>query len=233
MNDLIVVAPATERKYLLDEYEDQLRKAGIDFHIEPVVLPDGIGSMTMRWRIDYWRRMCDKFRLYYRIVFTDAWDVLFFGSKEELCWKIPPLLISAERNCWPDESLAVSNTLRGPWKYPNPGMMCGYPDYIVRWLDHISDEETFDDRLDLMDQLWCNHCAYSTLGVIPLDSRATVFYVVSADKENMELTIRDGRPYNSRYRTFPSFFHFAGPCHPDPFRALLRGEVVSLGGVSE
>jgi hypothetical protein len=220
MKDLIVVSFITERRHLLDEYEGQLRDAEIDFHIEPVSLPDGIGSITMRWRLDYWRRMCAKFSDYDRIVFTDAWDVLFYGSKTELCSKIPPVLMSAERNCWPDESLASPNTLRGPWKYPNPGMMAGYPETIDVWCDWCGHMQ----GLDAMDQLWCNRFPFSA----PLDTRAVVFYVVSADSEDKALQAPRHRPWNSRYGTFPHFFHFAGPCHPDPFRAMLRGEVDAL-----
>lgn len=219
--DVIVVLHATHRAHLMDEYEEQLRTEGIDCHVEPVELPDGIGSITMRWRLDYWRRMCTKFADYDRIVFTDAWDVLFYGGKAALCEKIPPFLMSAERNCWPDESLAENFADRSPWRFPNPGMLAGYPERLAKWATQM----TRFGNLDVMDQLW--FCQKST-PFMGLDTHTTVFYVASADKEDGSLSERLGCPYNSRYRTYPQFVHFAGPCHPDPFRAMMRGEVDAL-----
>lgn len=219
MKDVIVVVHATERKYLMDEYEAQLKEQEIPLHVEPVELPDGIGSMTMRWRLEYWQRMCRKFSDYDRIVFTDAWDVLFYGPKEQLFWSIPPILMSAERNCWPDESLAGNALFCGPWRFPNPGMLAGYPLYIERMATY----GLMEHGLKIMDQLWCNRN-----GGFPLDSYTTLFYVASADKEDGSLRTAMGVPFNSRYKTFPQFIHFAGPCHPDRFRAMLRGEVESL-----
>jgi hypothetical protein len=223
MKDVIVVAHATERKYLTDEYEGQLRDAHIDFHIEPITLFDGIGSMTGRWRLDYWHRMCKKFSGYDRIVFTDAWDVLFFGNIYGMHTRLPPLLISAERNCWPDESLAQWYRSTSPWRYPNPGMMCGYPEYIVAWIETLKAGLRFN--ADVMDQLAFCQLAASHPELVPLDTLTTLFYVVSADKEDGALSTS---LVNARYKTRPYLFHFAGTCHPDPFRALLRGEVSAL-----
>lgn len=222
MRDLIVVAHATERKYLLDEYEGQLREAQIDFHLEDVSpLPDGIGSMTMRWRLNYWKRMCKKFADYDRIVFSDAWDVLFYGNKW-VTWRIPPFLMSAERNCWPDESLSVHYKFRSPWRFPNPGMMAGYPEYISAWIDIL--RAGLKANMDVMDQLAFCQLAANHPELVPLDVYTSLFYVVSADKEDGSLRHLS----NTRYGTRPYFFHFAGTCHPDPFRAMLSGEVDCL-----
>lgn len=218
MKDVIVVLHATHRAHLMDEYEAQLRYAEIDCHVEPVDLPDGIGSMTMRWRLDYWKRMSEKFSEWDRIIFTDAWDVLYFGPREQLLWIIPPVLMSAERNCWPDESLAHEGP--SPWRYPNPGMLAGYPEAIIDWTNRFA---MFPD-VELMDQLWSNRFH----SYIPLDTRTMLFYVASADKEDGSLQKVLGAPCNMRYHTFPQFIHFAGPCHPSRFRALMRDEVPAL-----
>lgn len=225
MKDIIVISHATHRAHLIDEYEEQLRHEHIDFHIEPVVLEDGIGSMTMRWRVAYWQRMAEQFSKYDRIVFTDAWDVLFYGTKEALCSKIPPLVMSAERNCWPDESLGCDIPGSGPWRYANPGMMAGYPHTISSWskwaVSQISSE-----WLDQMDQKCCNYLLVNHYGTVPpLDSNTAIFYVVSQDKEDGSLR---HDLTNIRYGTSPQFFHFAGPCHPSRFRSLLRKEISVL-----
>lgn len=227
MKDVIVVSGITHRAHLLDEYEDQLRYAGIDFHLEDISpLPEGIASMTARWRLNYWKRMCQKFSDYDRIVFTDAWDVLFYGAKSDLCAKISPLILSAERNCWPDASLAEKSICSSPWRYPNPGMLAGYPEFIVAWADSRQVRES--TMIDAMDQLWFNVQCANDASIAPLDTRTTVFYVASADKEGGELTLRDGKLWNARFGTYPQFVHFAGPCHPSRFRAMLKGEVDAL-----
>jgi hypothetical protein len=221
MKEVIVVVHATERKFLMDEYQSQVIDAGIDFHVEPVDLPRGIATMTMRWRLDYWTRMCRKFDDYQRIVFTDAWDVLFYHDPTvNMADKIPNMMMSAERNCWPDDSLSDLSPFSSPWRYPNPGMMAGRPEFIVYFCEHLYTMEGLDE----MDQLWCNRHP----DILPLDFLTKLFYVASADKEDGSLTEIHGHPFNLHFQTYPSFIHFAGPCHPDPFRAMLRGEVPSL-----
>lgn len=225
--DVIVVMHATHRAHLMDEYEGQLRDAGIDHHVEPVTLPDGINSMTIEWRLNFWERMCQQFSGYERIVFTDAWDVLFYGTKDALLPKIPNVLISAERNCWPDETLAVKYRNDSPWRFPNPGCMAGYPDVIVTWVDIIR-RLAFPDMQE-MDQLWFCKRSIDHPILVPLDTKTTMFYVASQDQEDKSLTLsEDLGLYNMRFGTYPQFVHFAGPCHPDPFRAMLRGEVDAL-----
>ena len=91
-SDVIVVAGATHRDGFLDEYEAQLAKADIPFHLEKLdPLPYGANSITMRRRIAYMRSMCEKFIDYERIAMTDAYDVLLAPNVTvgELMDKIP------------------------------------------------------------------------------------------------------------------------------------------------
>jgi hypothetical protein len=227
MKDVIVCSAYTHRQHMIDEYEDQLAAAGIDFHLEPITLENGIVSITARWKFEYMRRMCERFDMYERIVFTDAWDVLFFGTKVDLMTKIPVYpIVSAERNCWPEEDLAESIQFPTPtpWRYVNAGMIAGHP----RALLSFREEALRKPDLDLMEQAWFNRRLVAKDSHFVTDIVTQLFYTVSYDREDGSLKLKDGKLWNSRFDTYPQFFHFAGPCSSVPFRAMLRGATSSL-----
>ena len=225
MNDVIVCSYATERAGMLDEYENSLAAAGIDFHLEIVSLPQGIGSVTARWKFEFMARMAEQFSSYQRIIFTDAWDVMFIGGKEELLPKIPEhVLVSAERNCWPEADLADQFSDHTPWRFCNAGMISGHPHAITAWVPWALG--TAD--LDMLEQAWFNRRYADTPTPFVLDETTSLFYTVSFDREGGELQLKFEKPWNSVDDTHPQFFHFAGPCSSVPFRALLRGAIPSL-----
>lgn len=222
---IIVVAYATHRAGMLDEYEAQLASADIPFHLEQASpMPQGANSITMRRRIDYMRAICEKFIDYELIVMTDAWDVLFFGDKQTLVDKIRGrFTVSGERNCYPEGHLSPMFKSRSQWRFVNNGMLTGAPEEILAflaWADTTPD-------LHILDQAWFNRRAAEG-DAFYLDESTEFFYVVSAWMEDGSLKLKDGRPWNSRYGTYPAWFHFSGKCPDDRFRAMLRGEVESL-----
>ncbi len=223
MNDVIVVAGATHREGFIDEYEAQLAAAGIEFHLEPLgPLPGGANSINMRIRIDYFRRMAQKFIDCKGIYITDAWDVLFVGTKQELLDKAPAtFLVSAERNCYPEGHLGDKIQGPTPWKYANNGMIAAYPPYLLEWCDLA--EQTPD--MDILDQGWFNRRLAEGSPLVPLDETTNLFYVVSATLEDGSLQAKDGRPWNSRCDSFPNFMHFSGKCPTDSFRKMMEGEL--------
>jgi hypothetical protein len=225
MKDVIVISAITERRHMIDEYEDQLEASGIEFHLEPISLENGIVSITARWKFEHIAKMCEKFSEYQKIIFTDAWDVLFFGTKEDLLRNIPAgPLVSAERNLWPEENLDFRRTLRSPWRYCNAGMMCGSPSDFFEWTDH----ELSMPNLDLMEQAYLNRKIASGSYGFNLDIYTSLFYTVSCDREDGSLRLKNGKLWNSKFDTYPQFFHFSGKCSSVPFRAMLRGMVDSL-----
>lgn len=220
MKDVIVVSYTTKRGGMLDEYEDQLAAADIDFHLEPVVLEDGIVSITAQRKLDFVIDLCKKFEDYARIVFTDAWDVLFYGSKDDLLPKIPSWpMFSAERNCWPEPDLAPKFASTSPWRFANAGMLTGSPAPLTVWAKAVRRiPET-----ELMEQIWLNRRIAEERFPGILDETTGLFYTVSCDREDGALQIRGGKPFNARYGTYPQFLHFSGRCSSTPFRAMLRG----------
>jgi hypothetical protein len=225
VNEVIVVAQITHREGMIDEYEKQLTDAGIPFYWHQIpALPCGANSITAERRIAYIRDMAQQFRAFQHVVMTDAWDVLFYGTKEELVAKLPEnMIVSAERNCYPEAHLTKEFTSESPWRYANNGMLAGAPEKLLRWCDLA--EKTQD--LGILDQAWFNRrCLDSRL--VWLDETTSIFYVVSAWLEDGSLKMKDGRPWNSKYDTFPSLFHFSGKCNPESFRQLLSGNISAL-----
>lgn len=230
MNDVIVVAGATHRAGFLDEYEKQLSDAGIRFHLEPLSsLPAGANSITMRRRIEYIRSVASNFSDFARIIMTDAWDVLFIGTEDELLNKVGSCVcVSAERNCYPEPQYAdaikkVSEEF-DRWIYCNNGMLSGHPDHL---LEFCTKAEGLGD-LDILDQAWFNRRRAEDSPLFEVDVLTDVFYVVSATQEDGMMQMKSGRPWNSLCDSFPNFFHFSGKCPDDRFRALLRGEIDAL-----
>lgn len=223
MNDLIVVAGCTHREGFVNEYEQQLKLAGIELYLAPLQnLPAGANSITMERRIEYIRSMATRFRDYAKIIMTDAWDVLFYGDKEEVIAKIPDtLIVSAERNCYPEPHLVPRFESASPWKYANNGMLAGSPEYILNWLGWA---EQMPD-LGILDQAWFNRRIAEDSACVVLDEKTDLFYVVSSTQEDGSLQMRHGIPYNSRFNTYPNFFHFSGKCPDDRFRAMMKGEL--------
>jgi predicted O-methyltransferase YrrM len=223
MNDLIVVAGATHRAGFIDEYEQQLAAAGIEFYLAPLQnLASGANSISMLRRIAYMREVATKFSSYERIVMTDAWDVLFYGTKEEVFRKVPEaLIVSAERNCYPEPDIALRFTSSSPWRYANNGMVAGSPRSIIEWLKWA---EQMPD-LGLLDQAWFNRRAAENQREMLLDETTDLFYVVSSTLEDGSLQMKARVPWNQRFGTSPNFFHFSGGCSTDNFRRMIAGAV--------
>ena len=220
MAEVVVIAGATHREGLMDEYEAQLAKAEIPFHVEPLEhLPLGANSITMRKRIAYFRKMAEMFYDSRVIYITDAWDALFFGTRQELIDKAPEtFLCSAERNCYPEADLASQITGTTPWRYANNGMVAANPMFLSGWCDEA---EKLGD-LDILDQAWFNRRRAYNETFYELDTTTNLFYVVSSWLEDGALQVKKERPWNSSCETFPAFLHFSGKCPTDGVRKMLR-----------
>lgn len=218
--NIIVVAGATHREGMIDEYEASLAKSDIPFHLEPLdPLPSGANSINMRRRISYWRKMAAKFSDYDCLYLTDAWDVVLSASKQELIDKSPDtMIVSAERNLYPESHLVDRIHGATAWKFCNNGCVAANPSYLLAWCDQA--ERTSD--LDMLDQGWFNRRLAEGSHLVELDTQTSLFYVVSAWLEDGALQKKDGRPWNSVTSQFPCFLHFSGKCPSDGVRKMLE-----------
>lgn len=205
-NEVMVCAGVTHRAGLLDDYERQLERAGVPFHLEIVPpMPAGPNSMTMRRKIDFVEQMAKMFCDYDSIYITDGWDVLFFGTRQELIHKAPLFRFAAEANSYPE---TVEGTGDTPWRFANAGCMVGTPGRLIQWVRMV---EAIGD-LDILDQAWLNR----HLDITPLDTQTMLFYVVAPGDQMVWQ--EDGRARNMRCDTFPNFLHFSGGVNADQWR---------------
>lgn len=219
MNDVIVVAACTHREGFLDEYEEQLNAAGVPFHIEQIEpLVGGANGFTIRIRAEFLRKMATRFIDYKILYATDGWDVLFVGTRQDLLDNAPTsFLCAAERSCYPEPHLAERVAGESPWRFVNAGLIACPPDALLRWCDEV--EQTAE--LTLLDQAWLNRRLSEQSPLVTIDTHTELFYVVSSALEDGALQMKNGRLWNSRYDTFPAFFHFSGKCSPDRIRGML------------
>ena len=216
MKDLIVSSYATKTARLMPLYIKQLGDAGIDFFLYKL-------TRDMTWKklstvesfINITKGILKECVDYKKIVITDAFDMLFFGTKDELLKKIPDynILYCADKNLIPSTmdsgSFPIVNT---PWRYVNGGALCGTYESILNFLDHVKFNMT-DPRE--IGNTFFNRLLTSQDPGFYIDSDCQVFHNMFMD--NGEVINIDGRPFNKLTGSFPNFFHFAGITDWKPF----------------
>ena len=219
MKDLLVVAGCTCEQGFLAEYRRQLEDADIDFLLYRIPqIPNGsCGNIGMK--VENMRRVLREHGFCYRkIVFSDAFDVLFYGTKDQVMQAIPDddVLLAAEKICFPD--LYLSSYFEGttPWRFVNGGVMAGTPENVSRWLDAVEADPGYHPAL--IDQQFLNLRLLQGSPLTPIDSTTKLFFCMA--KEAGELDFDHGRPLNTLCGTAPCFFHFNG--HWDATNFLMR-----------
>ena len=217
MTDVLrVITGCSQRKGLLAKLESQLRDAGIPFFCE--VDPDAFYPGTARLMGEYvgnMRRWLDKWGDAENLVFCDAWDVLFYGTLEEVAAKVPEtgILMAAEKNCYPDAYLGPFFLDRGPWRFNNCGLLAGKPTEVDNWLTAVEKHPAYHPRI--MDQQWFNYRLLDAENDFPVDHWTSLFYCYFMDQG--ELQVQDGHPVNTITKARPNFVHFNGKTEPTNF----------------
>ena len=153
------------------------------------------------------------------VCFIDAYDVLAFGSKDELKEKFIEMdtdfLISAEVNLYPG---SVKNFPDLPsktiFRYVNSGTYMGYKFAVKEFLTWKSVNEAMKYIEDGGDQhyLIAYFIEYYKTKRILLDHDQKIFQLMFGVSWH-DLKIRDGRLWNSVLDTTPNFVHFNGDSH--------------------
>ena len=219
--DLLVTMYCTNPKHLFDQYMQQLKTAGIDIYVERVTsFPNENSGGTAAWKVESFRRRALMFRDYEKIVYTCAWDMLFYGTKAEVMAKIPDdgVILGAERNCYPDADLAPKFKGDTPWRFVNGGPMAGSPQAILDWLDAFEHHPLY--RPQEIDQRILNWMRAEDSPLTPLDDCTELFYCLAA--EQGDLDFERGLPVNKLCGTHPNFLHFNGRSPVEPVMELYE-----------
>lgn len=170
------------------------------------------------------------------VVLTDAWDVVFQGSKndlfEHLAAHIPPdtVLISGEKNCWPDVGEQVNYPMGPtPWMFVNSGGIAGRAQDLhkaLSWgLDFLMPYYLEDDQRfwTIMFLLQCTGRASATVPRIAIDYNCEIFQTMFLLMGGELLIREEGKLVNNRTTTMPFFLHWNGGSNwPDAALRQMR-----------
>jgi len=146
-----------------------------------------------------------------KVCFLDAYDMLCFGTPEELYNKIDsPLIFAGDRCCWPSAPLAWNypycNT---PWKYVNAGGLAGFAPDVHEFLTRIDGYMKFTYPAKQAD---CEQL-YFTLKYLDgegrVDSDCRIFHCMLDDPCDI-LAATGDRFMNTFTGTLPTFIHGQG-----------------------
>jgi hypothetical protein len=204
--DLIVVLNATSERGTMTQYLRQLYSAGIEYYIKWM---DGYpaGGGDMQHKVNLFREMTDKFRDYDKIVFSDAFDVTFYGEKLTMLAKIPDgVMFAGEKNCYPDPTVADRIKGVSPWKFVNGGLTCGSVDGVRRWTEEIVKHPSYIPNA--LDQFVLNNLRVEESPLAVVDERTELFLCLFCGYP--ELEFEKGIPLNTLCGTHPQFLHGNG-----------------------
>jgi hypothetical protein len=141
------------------------------------------------------------------LLFTDAWDVLVFGTKEEVLERYKKfnksIVFNAEKFCWPDELRKNEyDTLTEEFPFLNSGGYIGKMKDIAKFLDNYNNEEDIDDQRFWTDQYMKNR------DIIGLDHKNEIF-ICCVGTDIRDYSIENEKlKYKDKY---PLILHANGP----------------------
>lgn len=223
----IVLLGASRVNKLMPRYLDQLSAALIPFHVEPLPQISSPSDGTLGFCTDLWMHLAERFEDYSRLVLTDAWDVLVYGTREQVVSSLPlyPIVVfAAERNCYPEPELAARIGNWGtPWNFVNGGMLTASPSELIRWCEAVRRHPQYDAKM--IGQQWLNRRWAENSDLIHIDFHTRLFYCMYREEESPALVNEGGRPFNSLCKTFPPLIHFNGSCAWENFLKMMGEEV--------
>lgn len=213
MNDLLVIIGCTSPQGMMPAYLESLGKAGIDVHVESGLDVENIAAGgSLRWLVDFYRAMATRFGHYQKLVFSDGFDVVFFGTKQDVLAKIPTdcVLLAGEKNCYPNAHLRDTFPGSTPWRFVNGGLSAGTPLSYLMWCDRVLSHPAYQPMY--LNQEFCNLIAHSGSAWFRIDERTELFYCLFGGYA--ELEFENGLPVNTLCGTRPNFAHCNGKWSP-------------------
>lgn len=162
-------------------------------------------------------------------IFCDSFDVLAFGTPEELKWELENhfqmpktggILISGERGLWPpDMEVNRDSYIRtdGGFDFPNSGLYYATSDAFIKCVD------TFPVNYADDDQRWFHNVFLSGIVDMWIDSDCKIFQSCSFIQEGEYDLDCASRPYNTIVKNMATFYHGNGGGLPQ--------EIYKLAGI--
>ena len=225
-SDFLLITSMSAPNKLSSRYFAQLDAAGIPYRVYPnsMTTPnDGsLGACATAWR-----RWAEENSSYSRLIITDAWDVLCYGTHErvnEILLSLPTFPVFAgERNCYPQPELASLITGRTPWRFVNGGMLTSSPGDLINWCNLIELHPAYNPYM--LAQQWLNQGLAAGDPLVKVDWETRLFYCLFLEDQGNELGVKDGQPFNALTSTSPPFIHFNGSWPTEPFLRMMGENV--------
>jgi len=210
---MIVLICATGVEKTMSLYLKQLQAGGLD--VEWGFPADRIGHDIGKWKakVTWQRDALARLDPDEQVILTDGWDVVFQGTKDEVERKLPPkdeILISGEKNCWPDWSLQIRYPMGStPWMFVNSGCIAGTARLLLREMERGL-AEVRPDLIEDDQRLWT--WLFLTGDLIKIDYECKLFQTMFLQIVGSDLAVlpREHRLLNARTGTTPNFLHWNG-----------------------
>jgi len=211
VTDHLLIATAADcQKGYYPDLQAQVIAAGIDFLYQPIV--PFSWKKLIQWELDMARSYPNAL-----IAFCDSWDMLYFGSRKEFEDVVgaQPLLLHAEKACWPHpEKAARYASFSSPWKYVNGTGPAGLGSAIAEAIEYgMAHFPITDDSADVHDlskdndQRFFTDLYLSGYGALDTQCRLSQSLVQAA---NGDFAVKDGRLMNKITGSQPLFVHANG-----------------------
>lgn len=222
----IVILTASRLDKLMPLYLGQLYAAAIPHHVEWVQMSSPSDG-TLGRCVEHWKELAKKFSSYDRLILTDAWDVLFYGTTREVEERLaivgPEVLFAAERNCYPEPFLADHIRHVGtPWRFVNGGCLTAAPYDLLQWCTKVRNHREYAP--EMIAQQWLNRRRVDGSPLASIDHNTALFYCMFMEHVGREMAVRDGRPYNTLTQHTVPFVHFNGSYPADDFMKMMEGD---------
>ena len=206
----IIATAATETKGYFDALQSQVHAAGIDFIYQQLKTFTWAGLVD--WELALAKSFPDAL-----IAFCDAWDMLFLGTRREFEDVVgaQPLLLHAEKACWPDSSKAsLYPPADSPWRFVNgtgpAGTGAAIADAIEYGMAHFpitgDGHDVYDTSKDNDQRFWTD-IYLAGIGKLDTECRLSQSLVMAA---NGDFAVKDERLVNKITGSRPLFVHANG-----------------------
>jgi len=144
-------------------------------------------------------------------IMLDAFDVYCISGPNQFKLNTDKVIISAEKQCYPDPSKAIHFISLSRWRYPNSGQIYGKSKYFIELVERYPFPDAENDQSWYTDQC--------VIGNIELDTKCVAFQSIAFEEDD-DFTFHNNRLINNITGTAPIFLHGNGKTDMTKFYQL-------------
>lgn len=238
MNDLTIVACANAHPSVdyLQRGFNAFKSTSHKYGYEPLILGWGEHWGGLGSKPKLLKKALDEGKIMTKyMMFVDAFDVVFLNDPSVILTVLPEdfncILWNAERNCFPDGSLAdLHPKTDSSFKYLNSGICISRTDVMHMALELMNVDCILDDHFDGTrmiepnDQLYWQKAFLGQTVFMRLDTDCVFFQTLCGVGEN-EVVVKNGKLTNLETHTHPIAIHANGGAKGEPIWKNLLNQL--------